>query len=102
MEQELSCLRCGEKMRWMKQEHLFLGQVEVWFGRVYSHADHGFPVEIYGCPKCGKLEFFLGDSPQSEADAGGAIPRIQCPHCGAAYDLDAPKCPECGEKNENW
>lgn len=49
-------------------------------------------VEIYHCPKCGKLEFFSAEnSEHSHHDT----PQTTCPHCGHTHDFDYPFCPYC-------
>ena len=46
-------------------------------------------VEIYSCPKCRKLEFYLADTMEE------GLPQKQCPNCGKRHDFDYPKCPFC-------
>jgi endogenous inhibitor of DNA gyrase (YacG/DUF329 family) len=46
-------------------------------------------VDIYSCPDCGKLEFFLADA----AEEG--LQQRRCPKCGKQHDFDYPKCPFC-------
>ena len=57
---------------------------------------------IFTCPKCGKLEFFRGDFFDDEGEEPGKIAQTRCSGCGVLYDMDYPKCPRCGAKNENW
>ena len=38
----------------------------------------------------------------SQEDAGSGIAQRKCPACGAKYDMDYPKCPNCGQKNTAW
>lgn len=48
-------------------------------------------VDIYCCPKCGKLELF---SPGGGEEHAGS--QTECPGCGLSLDPDCPKCPCCG------
>ena len=66
-------------------------------------------IEIYVCPKCGKLEFFqpgsdkfAGTADEAKTgsgylppDAPGGLPRKKCPVCGAVLDFDYGRCPYC-------
>ena len=57
-------------------------------------------MEVYCCPDCGKLEFYRGEKDWDERVPGQSIAQVKCSKCGGQYDLDAPKCPFCGEKND--
>lgn len=49
--------------------------------------------DIFVCPDCGKLEFYIAegyDSPQDDE-----LPKKTCPDCGKEIDFDSPKCPFC-------
>ena len=46
-------------------------------------------IDIYSCPKCGKIELF-----QPEAASDG-LAQKQCPVCGAVIDFDYGRCPHC-------
>jgi len=46
-------------------------------------------VDIYTCPGCSKIEFYLAEAVEEE------LPQKQCPNCGKKHDFDYPKCPFC-------
>lgn len=99
MERELNCLRCGSAMRFLKQEHIQLGQYGYLLGNLDNLVAGGLDVDILICPECGKLEFFQGGQSGLEDPEGENIAHIRCSVCGKEYEMDSPKCPFCGEKN---
>lgn len=50
-----------------------------------------FEVDIYCCPDCRKVEFFLAEEEEIDEE----LPQKQCPKCGKMHDFDYPKCPFC-------
>lgn len=93
MENKLNCLRCGEEMNHVRTEKIQLGQTGWILGDLPNLLAGSMEVDIYSCPKCRKLEFFLANG-ESEAGEEG-LPQKQCPNCGKLHDFDYPKCPFC-------
>lgn len=102
MGQNLKCLRCGVEMELVAREKLQLGQTGWLLGDLPNLLAGSLETAIFTCPKCGKLEFFRGDFLDSEGERLGGIAQTRCPECGTRYEMDYPKCPLCGAKNENW
>ena len=69
MANQLNCLRCGAGMRFMGREKFQLGQTGWVLGDLPNLFAGAMEIEIYVCPKCGKLEFF---QPGSDKFAGTA------------------------------
>lgn len=90
MNRNIACLRCNHKMNYIRTEKLQLGQTGWIFGDLPNLLAGAMKVDIYSCPKCGKLEFFLADDIIEEG-----LPQIQCPKCGKMHDFDYPQCPFC-------
>ena len=86
---ELNCLRCGRQMRYIKREKLQLGQTGWVLGDLPNLFAGAMSVDIYTCPDCSKIEFYLADAVEEE------LPQKQCPNCGKTHDFDYPKCPFC-------
>ena len=92
-EKAMNCLRCGAKMQFLSTEKIQLGQTSLLLGMWSNLAAWSLKVGIYGCPDCGKLEFFsteVGDG------ADEPLPQRTCPKCGKSHDFDYPRCPFCG------
>ena len=110
---ELVCLRCGARMGFVKKERFQLGQTGFFLGDISNLMAGSLEMEIYCCPKCGKLEFFRPDDGANDRneekedalppDAGShivsvsrdGIPQVKCPVCGKVHDFDYPCCPYC-------
>lgn len=111
---KLDCLRCGTSMTFLMQEKFQLGNMGVWVGRLNFSMQGGFEMEVYSCPKCGKLEFFLPGTPEEQDSvelldeelppdsdrpivgvSKDGIPQVRCPACGRNHDFDYPRCPHC-------
>lgn len=86
---DLSCLRCGTQMRFLGRDRLQLGQTSWILGDLPNLIAGAMPVDLYGCPNCGKIEFY-----QSE-DTSEDLVQKQCPNCGAVIDFDYGRCPRC-------
>ena len=86
---DIDCVRCGQKMSYIKTEKLQLGQTGWLLGDLPNLLAGAMEVDIYACPKCRKIEFFLADDKEE-------LPQKQCPKCGKRHDFDYPKCPFCG------
>ena len=99
MREDLSCLRCGEKMQLIRREFIQLGKAGVFSGDWGNRLAGALDVDILGCPNCGKLEFFRADWNQEPDEEAGSIAKVSCTYCGHSYDMDDPKCPYCGAKN---
>lgn len=97
MRENLSCLRCGGEMRFMKRERLQLGKTGWLLGDLDNLLAGALDVDILCCDQCGKLEFFRGDWSGETEDSG--IAKVTCPRCGHRHDMDDPKCPYCGAEN---
>ena len=89
MKNDLRCLRCDQVMNHIRKEKLQLGQTGWVFGDLPNLLAGAMEVDIYSCPKCKKLEFFLTDVKEE------GLPQKQCPKCGQLHDFDYPKCPFC-------
>ena len=100
--EKLNCLRCGAEMKFLAREKIQLGQTGWFLGDLGNLLAGVLETAIFTCPKCGKLEFFQGDLFDDEGVETGKMAEITCPKCGTCYELDSPKCPHCGAKNENW
>ena len=101
MKEDLSCLRCGQIMNYISRERIRLGRPYSIIDELTGLLSGSTEVEIYTCPGCGKLEFYLADITDAEEDGGedeyseGDIPQVRCPSCGKYHDFDYPKCPYC-------
>ena len=95
-EHELKCLRCGVDMAF--QRRASLREVDGdWFV-----AEFRLDVDLYVCPKCGKLEFFKpgirggGGTDSTGYYRPGIGPDVKCSLCGKEHPSDDPYCPLCG------
>ncbi len=88
---KINCLRCDAPMHFLKTESIQLGQTGWILGDLPNLMAGSLEVDIYACPKCGKIEFFQS----SEASDEPQIAQKRCPVCGKMHDIDYPKCPFC-------
>jgi rubrerythrin len=91
MGRELSCLRCGNSMKYIKSDKIQLGQHGLILGDIPNYIAGALSVDIYICNECRKIEFFQNGGEQVEDQ----IDQIECPNCGETHDMDYPKCPFC-------
>ena len=87
---DLFCLRCDSKMQHLKREKMQLGQTGWILGDLPNLVAGSMEVDIYACPNCRKLEFFVPESHGEEE-----MLQKKCPKCGKSHDFDFPKCPFC-------
>lgn len=87
----MKCLRCGEDMQYLSRERLQLGKTGWVLGDLPNLLSGALNVQIYVCPKCRKLEFFLAENETLDDET----PKQTCPECGTVRDFDYPKCPNC-------
>jgi len=86
---DIFCLRCNKTMHYIKREKLQLGETGWVLGDLSNLLAGAMEVDIYTCPDCGKIEFFMAEELEEE------MPQKQCPKCGMKHDFDYPKCPFC-------
>ena len=99
--EKLNCLRCGCGMEFMMRENIQLGKTGWLTGDWGNLLAGALDVAVFSCPECGKMEFFRGNHYEENKENEG-IAQVRCPVCGVGYDLDSPKCPRCGAKNDKW
>jgi len=87
----MKCLRCGEDMQFLSNESIKLANVGPVIDNLLNLISVGLKVNIFVCPKCRKLEFFLAENETLDDDT----PKKTCPDCGTVHDFDYPKCPNC-------
>lgn len=88
---KMKCLRCGEDMQYLSREKLQLGKTGWVLGDLPNLLSGALEVQIFVCPKCRKLEFFLAENEMLDDET----PKKTCPKCGTVHDFDYPKCPNC-------
>ena len=88
---KMKCLRCGEDMQYLSREKLQLGKTGWVLGDLPNLLSGALEVQIFVCPKCRKLEFFLAENETLDDEP----PKKTCPKCGTVHDFDYPKCPNC-------
>ena len=117
MMRNLDCVRCGASMGFLMREKFQKGDMGVWVGNLNFSMQGGFEMEVYSCPQCGKLEFYLPGVPAEEVEIpevndvfppeegsnivcvdNDGIPQVRCRACGILHDFDYPSCPKCGYK----
>ena len=58
----MKCLRCGEDMQFLSNESIKLANVGPVIDNLLNLISGGLKVNIFVCPKCRKLEFFLAEN----------------------------------------
>ena len=99
MDQDKKCANCGSDMEFLGEEQIQLGHYGFFLGHLSNLVSGSLEVEIWGCPDCGKLDFYRRNSSGGDE---GHMAQVICPKCGTKHDLDDPKCPGCGLKNPNY
>lgn len=89
----LECLRCGTSMRFGMREKVQLGETGWILGDIPNLLAGALELDIYFCPKCGKVEFYTPEESTRYSDT--ELPQRICPQCGRKHDFDFPKCPHC-------
>ena len=89
MANQLNCLRCSAGMQFIRREKFQLGQTGWVLGDLPNLFAGAMEIDIYSCPKCGKIELF---QPETASDG---LAQKQCPVCGAVIDFDYGRCPHC-------
>ena len=116
----IKCLRCGASMKFGMQQKFQMGEASFLLGD-WSHWLNGaLELEVWFCPECGKVEFFVPGSTQNlpvkqsepvqaeefdyvgsmvnegiDAVSKDGMPQKKCPTCGREHDFDYPRCPYC-------
>lgn len=73
MKDRITCLRCDREMNHIRTEKLQFGQTGWILGDLPNLLAGAMEVDIYSCPKCRKLEFFLADAVEE------GLPQKPCP-----------------------
>ena len=114
------CLRCDARMKFGMQQKFQLGQTSFLLGDWPNLMAGSLELEVWFCPKCGKVEFFVPGSTQNlpvkqpepvqneefdyvgsmvnegiDAVSKDGMPQKKCPTCGREHDFDYPRCPYC-------
>ena len=113
------CLRCDAAMKFGMQQKFQMGQTSLVLGDWPNLLAGALELEVWFCPKCGKVEFFVPGSANrhehnqeptqtAEFDFVGSVvsegidavspegmPQKKCPTCGRAHDFANPRCPYC-------
>ena len=113
---KLKCLRCGGQMKFGMQQKFQMGQAGFLVGDWPHWLAGSLELEVWFCPDCGKVEFFVPGSRNRQAEQEsrgefdfvgsmvnegidsvdpGGMPQKKCPTCGREHDFDFPKCPYC-------
>ena len=97
MKREIDCLRCNQKMNYMMTERLQLGQTGWILGDLPNLFAGALEVDIYSCPDCGKIEFFMTHflKGSEEVIEEEVVPQKKCPLCGQEHDVTDAQCPFC-------
>ena len=114
------CLRCDARMKFGMQQKFQIGQTSFLLGDWPNLIAGALELEVWFCPKCGKVEFFVPGSTQNlpvkqpepaqteefdyvgsmvnegiDAVSKDGMPQKKCPTCGREHDFDYPRCPYC-------
>ena len=114
------CLRCDARMKFGMQQKFQMGQTSFLLGDWPNLMAGALELEVWFCPKCGKVEFFVPGSTQNlpvkqpepvqneefdyvgsmvnegiDAVSKDGMPQKKCPTCGKEHDFDYPRCPYC-------
>ena len=101
MANQLNCLRCGTGMRFIRREKFQLGQTGWVLGDLPNLFAGAMEIEIYVCPKCGKLEFFQPGSDKFAGTANEAEAKCECEcECCKAEDNAAEESTEADAEDK--
>ena len=114
------CLRCDARMKFGMQQKFQMGQAGFLVGDWPHWKAGALELEVWFCPSCGKVEFFVPGSTQNlpvkqsepvraeefdyvgsmvnegiDAVSKDGMPQKKCPTCGREHDFDYPRCPYC-------
>ena len=114
------CLRCDARMKFGMQQKFQMGQTSFLLGDWPNLMAGALELEVWFCPKCGKVEFFVPGSTKNlpvkqpepvqteefdyvgsmvnegiDAVSKDGMPQKKCPTCGREHDFDYPRCPYC-------
>ena len=114
------CLRCDARMKFGMQQKFQMGQTSFLLGDWPNLMAGALELEVWFCPKCGKVEFFVPGSTQNlpvkqpepaqteefdyvgsmvnegiDAVSKDGMHQKKCPTCGREHDFDYPRCPYC-------
>ena len=113
---KLKCLRCGGQMKFGMQQKFQMGEASFLLGDWPHWKAGALELEVWFCPDCGKVEFFVPGSRNRPAEqeegesfdfvgsmvnegidavSMDGMPQKKCPTCGKEHDFDYPKCPYC-------
>ena len=112
------CSKCHGSLRFLKREKIQLGQTGFFSGDWGNILAGALEVEIYCCPKCGKIEFYRPEEyTERETEEGpfevdapeigqnivcvskDGVPQVRCRYCGKTHDFDYHHCPYCDHPN---
>lgn len=103
MSGEKRCIHCDRPLQFLRREKFQLGETGWFLGDLPNLLAGSMEMELWCCPGCGKLEFYV---PMAEVEESlgteGRMAQTRCPVCGAEHDLDDPKCPRCGAQNPQF
>jgi len=101
-ERILYCPACTSRLHLLAREDIQLGKQSFWHD--WNHLLHGsLDVEIYICPRCGRLEFYapletvMAREEENKHTQPGEIVAYKCADCGKILTTDMRCCPNCGE-----
>jgi hypothetical protein len=98
--QKNTCLSCSGEMISIGTEKLQLGQTDLLLNMWRNILAGALEVEIFICSDCKKIEFYANDVAVHNSGNYGNLPQKSCQNCKKTHDIDYPKCPHCGYREE--